>query len=299
MGSKKDYKGNKFGHWTVLERTQMRPAKYLCRCKCGIEKKLFLSNLTSRKSTQCLKCAARKEAESCIGKKFFYCTVMSLEKNSSKHACMVNVRCDCGNEVLLELCRLRKGILKSCGKCNLNRKIRIFKSSKIGELFIVNKLPNSSFNCICSCGKKIIKKRYHLLTQHPSCGCFRKNINIENAKKIIGTKIGNLKIIKFIGMRGKPKKTRSFYLCKCKCGNLVEKSISYLYGSASCGCLQQENAAKGQNHPHSKLSENDVKAMKGLFSSHSYSKRELSLMFGISESTAGNILNKKTWKHNN
>lgn len=63
MGRFIDHLGKQFGHWTVLRRApnRRRPegslmTAWLCRCKCGNEVEVQTGNLTSGKSTQCMKC---------------------------------------------------------------------------------------------------------------------------------------------------------------------------------------------------------------------------------------------------
>lgn len=58
-----------------------------------------------------------------------------------------------------------------------------------------------------------------------------------------GEKIRGLTIMQYPTMRG----NRSYYLCKCDCGNLKEISTSHLTdGVAShCGCLTGQNISEG------------------------------------------------------
>lgn len=51
--------GQKFGSWTVIERTISNvggKVHWLCRCKCGVEKEIITGNLINNKSTQCKDC---------------------------------------------------------------------------------------------------------------------------------------------------------------------------------------------------------------------------------------------------
>lgn len=51
-------------------------------------------------------------------------------------------------------------------------------------------------------------------------------------------KFGNLTVIKYIGQRGR---RRTFWLCKCDCGNIVEIDGDHLKSghTKSCGCLSR------------------------------------------------------------
>ena len=52
----KDLTGNKYGYWTVIERSKTdshRNVFWLCRCKCGTERPVRAWDLTSGKSKSC------------------------------------------------------------------------------------------------------------------------------------------------------------------------------------------------------------------------------------------------------
>ena len=54
-----------YGSWIVLEQVKTNnPGKYVkCRCKCGIERILYLSDLRRKRSTQCTSCHNRELAQ--------------------------------------------------------------------------------------------------------------------------------------------------------------------------------------------------------------------------------------------
>lgn len=292
--------GTKYGRWTILNRdpSQKRPAKYWCECTCGNKKSIFLTNLRRGFSSQCQNCQALSRSKELIGKRFDHIVVLAIDKINNKAS--AKVKCDCGNERYLKPGSIKSGIYVSCGVCNLANKRRklIFRLGKIGEkyglLTIKHMIDGDKFLAICDCGNEIEVKKHHLLTQMPSCGCYWKKIHEERAKKLEGVTYFKLKVIKFIGM---DENKKAKYLIKCKCGVSFEQSISYLFGSKSCGCLQKENAPKGSHQPAAKLTEVDVKAMRELASVDIYSKKQIAEMFGISYGGVINILKRKSWKH--
>lgn len=293
----KNHTGLKYGKWEVLERdlSQKRPMKYFCRCECGIEKSLYIQNLIRGLSTQCQNCQAKKKSENLIGTKHHFLTVLDNPKVNGKTKLLV--LCECGNKHLIP--RLSKGY-KSCGKCGIAKiraKNAVIKISgkKVGSLTILSK-DNATklYRCKCDCKKIIDIPRHKLLTQHPSCGCYWKKKNIENAKKLEGTTYHYLKVLKFLGM-GEDK--RAVYSVRCKCGNKFERSISYIFGSKSCGCLQKENAPKGEDNHLSKVTSVDVTTIRDLFKSGYYTRKDLSVMFGITYEHICMIIKKKAWKH--
>jgi len=234
----KDYIGNKFGKWTVLERDGFtRPAKYLCKCDCGNTKSIWIGNLTRGLSTQCTDCQCKSKSSDLVGRKYNHIEILSIEKIDGK--VKAKVRCDCGNERYLEPGRIKNGCYISCGKCNLaNRKRKhLHRIGKIGETYgmltIIDSIDEKTFLSKCSCGNEKIVKTHHLQTRFPSCGCYWKNKRIDNAKRYINLKWGDLKVKKFLGMQGKDGKTRAHYLLKCKCGNEIIKEIGDMFAIRS------------------------------------------------------------------
>lgn len=51
------YPGEKIGSWEVLGRDKKASRiKYICRCKCGIEKSIFINNLLDEDTFNCNDC---------------------------------------------------------------------------------------------------------------------------------------------------------------------------------------------------------------------------------------------------
>ena len=121
----------------------------------------------------------------------------------------------------------QKGILEVKGYSRLERR----KSNKHH--------PNQHlWACRCGCGKEMEVSSGKLRGGAKSCGCLRGRNKINFA----GQKIGRLEVIKFL--RVYPYDT---WLCKCECGNTVEKFGHTLRtfecgrsADASCGCWKKE-----------------------------------------------------------
>ncbi len=239
-------------------------------------------------------CQAKSRSKHLIGKKHFFLTVLDNPKVNGKTKLLV--KCDCGN--IHYIPSLKKGYT-SCGKCTLVKKKLnhlIFEiGSKYGFVKIINRDPvNKLYHCLCDCGSLINIPHYSLKKPHISCGCYWKNKHLERAKKLEKVKYGYLKVLKFIGMN---KDKRANYLVKCKCGKKFERSISYLFGSKSCGCLLKDSCTKGSKNHFAKTNELEVSSMRNLFSTNLYSKKELSEMFGLRYEHVCRIINKSIWKH--
>ena len=58
MAKAKDYSGMRFGHWTVLSKTDAKKM-WLCRCDCGNVLPVNIDNLKRGKSTRCNKCKGK------------------------------------------------------------------------------------------------------------------------------------------------------------------------------------------------------------------------------------------------
>lgn len=114
--------GKEFGEWTVIEekeRGENRRAK--CRCECGREDMVFVSDLRSGASTGCQSC---KGFESVIGKEYGKLIVTAEPERGNNRKVLCD--CDCGTkDFLVQLTSLRSGRTKSCG-CMLSRELHEF-----------------------------------------------------------------------------------------------------------------------------------------------------------------------------
>ncbi len=286
-----DYTGKRYGKWTAISRdmTQKRPTKYLCRCDCGTEKIQIINNLKKGRSTQCTICQDKSRSSRHIGTKHYHLTVIDNIKVNGKVKFLV--KCDCGNDHIIP--RLTIGY-KTCGKCSILSKMSPTKGKKIGLLTVLQRNDNSTYDCKCDCGNVINVKYPKFRCSVPSCGCYRTNSHIEKAKKLEGVTYYYLKVLKFLGM-GEDK--RATYSVKCKCGNNFTKSISHLFQSKSCGCLQKDKSPKGSSNYNSKTTESEVKSIRELFSTGYYTRKELSKMFDLSYEHVCQIIIRQSWKH--
>lgn len=302
--------GQKFNSWTLLSRdfTKKRPTIWLCRCECGNEVKQYLGNITSGKSSQCSLCASKQLSlnsnKAIIGKRFNHLEVLSLEKYNGKMK--AKVKCDCGNEVFLKPQHIKNETYKSCGKCNLafekRKRKYVYRLGKIGEKFgmltVLEKIEDHKYLCKCDCGNDFEAKLHHFQNQMPCCGCYWKEKRIGLANKLIGLKWGYLRIIKFLGMKkDQNNDSRAYYEIKCKCGNLIQKEIGHMFDVKSCGCFHKESLPKGSQNYNAKTNEIEVKAIKELFDSKLYTRREISEMMNLEYSNVCMIISKTTWKH--
>jgi len=197
-----NYIGFQFNDWKIVERdlTKTRPAKYYCQCKCGKISSIHLSNLKAEYSKRCANCQAlarSQKMQEMIGKKFNCLQIINIDKING--IAKAKARCDCGNEIYKILSYIKNGTYKSCGKCgitNINKKKYMILGEKYGMLTVVKILSKEKCLAKCDCGNLIEIFKYQLKTTMPCCGCYRKNQHIANAKKLIGTEFGYLKVVK-------------------------------------------------------------------------------------------------------
>lgn len=108
----RDLIGERFGHWTVIERaaSKGKHARCRCRCDCGNTRVVLAGNLL-RGLTRSCGCRNGQRIEGLrFGRLVAIERVQSKEKNAQ-----LKCRCDCGNLTIVPLNRLRNGGSRSCG----------------------------------------------------------------------------------------------------------------------------------------------------------------------------------------
>jgi hypothetical protein len=70
-------------------------------------------------------------------------------------------------------------------------------------------------------------------------------IKVRKVPELVGSRVGRLLVVQYLGHVANGKKVQSLWLCRCDCGNLKEVLRTGLYQKTnSCGCLQKEVARK-------------------------------------------------------
>ena len=135
----KDLTGMKFGRWTVIERNTNDSRYWLCECKCGTKKDVFVTSLVKGHSKSCgcsrinkerdvykkRRVITNKEHDDLTNKRFGRLIALeAIDKYpNNKKARFWRCVCDCGNETEVVKHSLTAGITMSCG-C-LSRELRI------------------------------------------------------------------------------------------------------------------------------------------------------------------------------
>lgn len=143
----------------------------------------------------------------------------------------------CKQEKWMEQYTLKSA--SSCGCKKKGRKTIDLTGKKFGELTVLKRVESEDnvvrWECLCSCGKKIIVRSQSLRNgQTISCGCKKRRTT-----DYTGHKFGRLTLLE---KTDKTEKNGYIYKCRCDCGNIVYKPISLMKsgGIKSCGCLQKE-----------------------------------------------------------
>lgn len=121
-----DLTGKRFGRLLVLSRAKNNKdgrTMWLCRCDCGNER-IIMGKCLRNGHTQSCGCLARdinskRSFVDHTGEKFGKLTAMFRSADyvapNGKHHVQWHCRCDCGNEITVDVCQLVTGHTKSCG----------------------------------------------------------------------------------------------------------------------------------------------------------------------------------------
>jgi len=137
---KRDLRGKKFGHLTVIEPSQKRNSgnvTWLCHCDCGNTRLAHTCNLVRGRIKSCGRHCQSKKKEyrhntkrrDLEGKKVGKLTVKYiLPTRSDRGALKWLCHCDCGKETEIDGGFLRQGIIQSCGCLNKKQSASSYSS---------------------------------------------------------------------------------------------------------------------------------------------------------------------------
>lgn len=111
-------KGKRFGKLIVLERGEPGKAEWKCRCDCGRECTVLQRSLQTGRRTSC-GCDSRKGKHRALdvrGQRFHDLTALfPTDRRGHNGSVVWHCKCACGNEVDVDLNRLKSGEVISCG----------------------------------------------------------------------------------------------------------------------------------------------------------------------------------------
>jgi len=123
--------GQKYNEWEIIGVDDKNNDYVLCRCSCGIEKRVSLFNLINESSKSCGHVFRNKRInsfEDLTNKTFGRLTVLSRATNGSKGQRRWLCQCKCGNTVEVLANSLKNHNTTSCG-CYSRQRSAIFISS--------------------------------------------------------------------------------------------------------------------------------------------------------------------------
>lgn len=185
-----DYTNQTFNNVTFIKYLPKTGGKWLLRCKCGKEIVKYPTRYISGRYKSC----------GCLGQRIKDLTGLRCHQLTVIKAIRVNFKrlkwlcqCDCGNTKIVCSKNLKNKTVFSCG-CLKDKKSLDIIGKTFTYLTVLRRIPNntknSTYECLCKCGKLIIVNRTTLVRKKKpskSCGCY----SIEIAKKRVGEKNPN------------------------------------------------------------------------------------------------------------
>lgn len=188
---------------------------------------------------------------------FGHLTVVDIAPNQNNRTAWYCI-CDCGNECIATTKNLRNGSKQSCGCAN-----RVYKDIQPGcKINLLTPLEQFRKNnriywkCQCDCGNITEVLSSNLKSgQVKSCGCLRRQVS-PHRLDLTGQKFGFLTAIKYD--EEKSKNNRSYWICKCECGNItsiLRENLTAPNRYPSCGC---QTRSRGELIIEQLLQENGI-----------------------------------------
>lgn len=212
-------------------------------------------------------------------------TVIDNNRINSK----IKVKCVCANEFYIDPYRLKS--TNTCRECRHGN----YPGKIIEGCTLIESIGRGKWKIKCRC-----EKIYECIprsdirsfgSRFRDCGCTRNKTYFERAKKKIGFKFGQLKVIEL-----KKGNRHNILICKCKCGNIIEIENGHELKQNSCGCLKKKNVPKGENKGNSRFTNSEILAMREFHKDKVYDSKELANIFDISENYLCRIVNGHIWK---
>lgn len=195
------------------------------------------------------------------GQRFGRLTAMVLSGPSAAYGRRWSCQCDCGNTTVVTAASLRRGNTKSCGclRHAAKPRARDLSGMRFGKLTAIERAPNRPYGrgvitmwrCVCDCGGESVVSTSKLVSGWTkSCGCFRREAGRHRVHNLVGRRFGRLLVIARIY---RPDNARTWWHCKCACGNEVVVVAHALISknTSACGCLRKDNA--GREHMRRRL----------------------------------------------
>ncbi|MCI8418443.1 MAG: hypothetical protein HFI33_13285 [Lachnospiraceae bacterium] len=197
--------GTRIGRLTVLEPTGEKKSRYTvwrCRCDCGGEILLDTRCLQRGTIKDCgCQTVVRPGQRDISGQRFGRLMAIGpTEERGPRGSIIWRCRCDCGNEVGVELGQLTAGYRKSCG-CLSHPPLKDFIGRRFGRLTVIDyagkRTGMHQWLCRCDCNRETVVGQTLLQNgKTKSCGCLQASIYRENLGLTEGTSVTMLRAVK-------------------------------------------------------------------------------------------------------
>lgn len=178
----------KFGRLIVVEIVKNKKGRKICRCrcKCGSETFVEVSNLKFGRTVSCgcrMKEINRQYVD--ITSRRYNDLIVEMKTDKRRDKIIVwKCRCiKCGHHVEATKKQLERGYVKDCG----NHSVQDLFGVTLSELKVLSYNENKEkYYCQCSCGQYTYVKKWNLLMEKTkSCGCLRKRDNFERIDEVV------------------------------------------------------------------------------------------------------------------
>lgn len=192
--------GQVYGYWTVVG-LSAAPKRVHCKCRCGVERDVNVSQLKHGGSKSCgcmrLKKDGTPSASRSAAKKVepgqHYNSLTVLEETDQRSGSHVvwKCRCDCGNIAYVAGADLKRGNTKSCGCAGAHTNLMDISGQRFGRLVALTPTEKRSgsnviWRCQCDCGKVAEVSAINLRNGNTqSCGCLAAEAQGKTAKELL------------------------------------------------------------------------------------------------------------------
>jgi|WetSurSiteA1Bulk_404760.scaffolds.fasta_scaffold08870_2 hypothetical protein len=138
------------------------------------------------------------------------------------------------------------------------------------------KTKNSYWLCRCDCGNEKNISYSNLISGHTkSCGCYKNDLMLNKIRDLTGKKFGELLVIKRINNLEKRGNKRTYWLCRCDCGNekIILKEALLSGCTTSCGCYNRKKHLK----PYGIATQNKK------YTAYKHSAKQRNIVFSLSK----------------
>lgn len=179
------------------------------------------------------------------GMRFGKLTVIEQLQEREDRYITYRCRCDCGNDIVANTKRLRRGTIRGCANCCPKRspEERRIIGRRFGKLTVLERNKEAwngrgAWSCRCDCGNIAEVSGSDLLNGRVT-NCRQAEDKHRRWIDLTGLKVGWLTVIEKTCKRSS--KGSIIWKCECRCGSLCEYSADELLhgGIISCGCYRR------------------------------------------------------------